>query len=108
MFTKMKAKISNAIKGREQSDDFINSKFKKIAGSRVTDFLKIRALINQEGKESIDATFAIQDDCKCSAITEFLKLATAENITFAKGPKSGTVLGISGESVPGFYAYHRS
>lgn len=102
MFEKMKSKLSKAIKGREQSDDFINPKYKKEEGVKVTDYLKFRAPIQGE-----DIGFAIQDDCKCSAVSEFLKLATAENIVLVKGPKSGMVLGVSGEAVAGFYPYHR-
>ncbi len=102
MFDKMKSKLSKAIKGREQSDEFINPKYKKEEGVKVTDFLKFRAPINGD-----DVGFAIQDDCKCSAVAEFLKVASAENIVLVKGPKTGMVLGVSGEAIPGFYPYHR-
>lgn len=104
MFERMQTKLQNLISGRETSTEYVKRTF--IRGTRPTDFCMFTAPV-QTADGPCDFRFAIQDDCSCAAINDFLKVATAENLTFAEGPRGGKVLGVDNSCVPGFYAYHR-
>lgn len=101
----MTEKLSKLIAGRENPESYVNKNFLK--GSRPGDYLTFRVPIKTKDGV-IDVRFAIQDDCKCSAVKKFLDTATSDNLTFAKGKRNASVLGINGHFVEGFYAYHRT
>ena len=46
-----------------------------------------------------DFKFTIHADCPCSPVASFIDRATFCNVTLAKGPENGLVLGINGASV---------
>ncbi len=102
MLRSAKARLAKAIEGRESSD------------APVAPDASSRQIVLRLGKVPIntsagmyDYAFAIHADCPCSSIAEFLSKVTLENITFAKGPRKGDVLGIDGKAIAGFYAYRK-
>ncbi len=104
IFNQLIHRLRDKIAGRESSDAYVNSQFE--VGNRPTDYFFIKAPVTTSDG-MFDFRFAIQDDCPCSAINAFVEKASLSNLTFALGPRGGKVLGINGNSIPNFYAYHR-
>lgn len=101
LFNQFTKQLALAIKGRENSIEWV----KPVAKDNREHALTITRVPVNTSEGMFDFSFVIHADCSCSAIGDFLKLAKLENITFAEGPRKGKVLGISGKSIDGFYAY---
>lgn len=95
-----KQKLSQSIRGREESSEVINPK----AATGRTGFFKKNLPITIKG-EKIDSKFTVNSDCTCAAASEFIRRATINNLSVVDGPKSGRRLGIDGNYVVGLNVF---
>lgn len=100
MFDAAMRKLKNKIRDRENANEWVDNAAKR--GRDVAFSIQI-PIMTEEGR--FDFKFEIHADTACSAINEFVKQATFENVSFATGEKGGKLLGVDGKNLHGFYAY---